>query len=174
MGFFFYTKKISARFLVCNKFLTFLNNSIYLGISCLSRSILVYLDLSWFILVYLGSARVILIYLIYHYLSQAISGYLKLSQATMGYLKPSPAFSGYNELSQLWSSLETAGYLWLYMAISGYLYQVSSIRARVISIYNFFGLTDMWLWLWHERVLEELSLLKISVRRCPQKIQIFH
>ena len=29
---------------------------------------------------------------------------------------------------------------------------------------NFFGLTDMWLW--HERVLEELSLLKILLKFC--------
>ena len=82
---------------------------------CLSRSILVYLDLSWFFSVYLGSSRFILIYfdlfwfipgflelppaILYKYgicgLSQAILVYLGLSRAILSYLELSRAVMTY-------------------------------------------------------------------------------
>ena len=52
------------------------------------------------------------------------------------------------------------------LAISGYIWSSQAKTSSVIAIWNFFGLTDR-----HERVLEELSLLKIA---CLQGYQHMH
>ena len=131
---------------------------IYLGPSCLSQSILVCFDLSWFISVYFGSAGFTYFYLLwsildknwisraisdYLGLSQAISSYLKLSQATMGYLglKLAQALSGYNELSKLYVASVSYPwlYIWLSLAISiKYQGAITSRRYCFIAIWNFF------------------------------------
>ena len=77
---------------------------IYLGPSCLSESILVCLDLSWFISVYLGPAGFTFLYLFW-----SISGYIELSKAILDENWISRAILGY------------PGFLGLYLYIMSYL-----------------------------------------------------
>ena len=112
----------------------------------LSRSILVYLDLSWFILVYLGSSLIMIYFDVswsisgylelsgpfwtkmwYLGLSQAISVYLNISGAILGYLELSWALSEYNELSLAFAAI--SGCIWLSLAIS-IKYQVSGCKKK--------------------------------------------
>ena len=130
--------------------------NILIYIEPFSSSILVYivyLNLYWSVSTYLGSSQSILVLLGFD-LSWSISGYLALSLAILDYLGLSQAIPGYLGLS--WATLSYLGlyvnimcYLWLYLDISGY------FNLKLYWV-------NMWLWLWHERVLEEFSLLKMT------------
>ena len=131
----------------------FLVNLVYLG----------YLGLSWAQSVILRLCRKISGYL---RLSQAISGY----QAFLGYIQLSLSISsGYLGLSQatlgyLELSLAISNYIGLCVAISGYPYQISRIRvqvqARESKLLPFETFSFLFFFSSHERVIEELALLK--------------
>ena len=135
------------------KFLTILNNLIYiepfsfswfilinLG---LSRPILVHLGLSWFSLVYLDLFWFILVYL---GLSWVILGHFRQKWDISGYLELSRAIwssSGYNELflaisGNCWLSLAVYSYLWLSLSSIKYQGKVEA-RKTNLSLFETFS-----------------------------------
>ena len=133
-----------------------------------SPSILECLSVSWSIMFYLKPAGAFSDYLGLR-LSLAISDYLKIARAILDFLRLS--WLSLTISNYLWLSWAISGYLWLSLTISDYLrisllsikYQGASRNRREqdIAIRNFFLLFFFYFFL-HERVLEELALLKMK------------